>query len=159
MGATRQQITLPGGGTLFVRKLKQEDFIEIGQAPAALVQEAGKKRTARQLTPEEAKWFEQCNKIILTRCTTPVVDADGKRRRIVDKPFAEAAEHELSIEEMDDADAVAIIKAVSDFTGLGEEAGRKARPFPEEPPVAGGAGPDGHALPPAAPPAPAPEPG
>lgn len=142
MHTTRKTITLPSGATVAIRKMKGSDFISLGEAPAAFAD--GKPREKdKPPTAEELNWVVASNTIILTKCTGPVCHPDGTQRLIVDKPFASTPETDLSIEEMEDADAEAIITAVSEFTQCGKEAARKARPFPAEQTLAGGPGPNG----------------
>lgn len=146
----RKQITLPSGATVLVRKMSQWDFLELGEAPAAL---ADNVRKAETLTPKQVQWSAKVNRIILAKCTGPVVGADGSWRRIVDKPFSDCTEAELCIDEMNDQDVDAIVTAVTELTQAGREAGAKARAFPQEQTVAADAGPNGAPLPNAAEPA------
>lgn len=145
MHTTRKTITLPSGATVVIRKMKGSDFIELGEAPASLADAPERARDSKP-TAKELEWMAGSNRVILSRCTGPVCFQNGTRRRIVDRPFAETGESELSIEEMDDADAAAIITAVSEFTQCGREAARKAQPFPAEQALAAGPASDGEVL-------------
>jgi hypothetical protein len=123
----RKTITLPSGVTAVVRKLSYMDFLGADRIPAALtVAEGGQKAD-----PEKALEFAATlGRISLTKACGAITQADGKRLRIVAKPFADLAEGEVAIEELDDADAAAIIGAVSELSGMTQEAGREAAPFP-----------------------------
>lgn len=147
--STRKTLTLPSGATVLIRKMKGRDFFELGEAPASL-----EKRTERHpqdpLRPDELAWLVASNNLILTKCTGPICDPDGSKRTLVNKPFALTSEAEISIEELEDEDGEAIIKAVNEFSQEGREAGRQALKFPHEPALSPDAGSSGDALRPAA---------
>lgn len=151
MQPTRQTLTLPSGATVLIRKMKGRDFLELGEAPASIEKRAP---DAPALKPHELAWLVASNNLILTRCTGPLCFPDGTKRVIVNKPFALTSEAEISIEELDDADAEAILTAVTAFSNEGREAGRKALKFPSEPALAPDPGCGGEALPSAPEPAP-----
>jgi hypothetical protein len=70
-------------------------------------------------------------KTILTRCTGQIRYPDGTRKKIVDKHFDDSDDlTEISIEELDQADADKIVFEVQALSGL-KEAGAKPKPFPE----------------------------
>jgi hypothetical protein len=146
MNPTRKTITLPSGATVLIRKMKGRDFFELGEAPRDI-----EKRTAESppLKAHELAWLVESNNLILTKCTGPICYPDGTKRTIVNKPFAQTSEAELSIEELDDVDGEAIIAAVTAFSDEGREAGREALKFPNEQALAANAGSPGRALQPA----------
>lgn len=79
-------------------------------------------------------------KFAITNPNNGPLEFQGESLRIVDKPKAEAGE--IALDELEQADADAILKAVLDFSGL-SKAGQEARAtFPEGPEPGGATAPD-----------------
>jgi hypothetical protein len=140
---TRRLINLPSGATASIRKLCARDFIEFGNIPDVL---SGKAKEGRAPSKQEIEWGDKCVRVMLTRCCSRI-QSEGQSFRIVDAPFADCKDDEISIEEMDQADAQAIVNAVQEFSGLTKEAAQRAKPFPEKSPAAYQPSPDGENLP------------
>jgi len=73
-------------------------------------------------------------RLILTRCTGSVRFSDSVRKKIVDKPNIDDLDEltEISIEQLDQADAEMIVEEVSAISKIGKEAAEHiAKPFPE----------------------------
>jgi hypothetical protein len=140
MNKTRIDIVLPvSGGRLSIRKARWQDYLPLGEAPAALA-EVPELKGEKKITPAQLEYTVRATNLMLVNCTTRVRFDDGRLLRIVDKSFAECdPATELTIEEMDDADATAIIKAINEFTGMSKEAAQAAKPFPAEQTTAGDA--------------------
>lgn len=137
MQPTRKQLTLPSGAKCVVRKLSVQDFaLHAGHIPQAFIEEV--RKTGRKAIENSAQNEKQlaelvrAGSIILLECCSPLTMPDGRRLTIVDTPLDKAGENEITIGEMDDADAQAIISAVTELTSLTKEAAEKARPFREE---------------------------
>jgi hypothetical protein len=128
----QKQITLPSGAKCVIRKLRAEDFQGIGKVPLLFSEPKrnGVSPKAEEMKPEDIEWVSRFGEAILTKCVSPL-DCDGEKLRIVDCPFHECSDGEISIEVLDQADAAAIISAVQELSGLGKEAGEQARTFPE----------------------------
>jgi hypothetical protein len=82
---------------------------------------------------------------MLTRCCSRILH-NGESYRIVDAPFADAKDDEISIDEMPQEDAQAIVTAVQEFSGMTKEAAQRAKPFPQEPEASRQPPPDGEDL-------------
>ncbi|HMJ67173.1 MAG TPA: hypothetical protein VK615_17645, partial [Candidatus Binatia bacterium] len=63
-------------------------------------------------------------RLILTRCTGSVRFSDSVRKKIVDKPNIDDLDEltEISIEQLDQADAEMIVEEVSAISKIGKEA-------------------------------------
>lgn len=112
----RKKITLPSGATIVIHKLNtfNEPFLtprRRGEGDADL--ESGMRLT----------------KFALTNPNNGPLLFEGEALRIVDKPKADAGE--ITIEELEQADANAIFSEIIEFSGL-TKAGQEARKtFPE----------------------------
>lgn len=135
---SRKTITLPSGAACTIRKMKAADFLAFGRIPElfAAANRTGKKPDPEKMTPEDITWFAKLGARILTHCVGPLT-MDGQTVRIVDKPWADCAEGEIAIEELEQGDANAIATAVKEFSGAGKEGAEEARTFPEQPAASG----------------------
>jgi hypothetical protein len=117
---TRKLIELPSGARVKIRCLSVYDLMLIEQPPK---------------NPTEAQRIAagvSMVRAILTRCTGQIRAKDGTRKRIVDKHFDDADDlTEITIEELDQADADKIVAEVHALSNL-KEAGDKPKPFPEK---------------------------
>lgn len=131
---TRQTVELPSGAKVTIRKLCGSDFLGVGNIPVALTVAA---KANGEHSPSQAhiEYGVKLSTIMLTRCCGPI-QFEGESLRIVNKPFAETGTGEISIEELEQADAEAIVQAITKFSGLGKEAAAAARPFPDGPEAA-----------------------
>lgn len=125
----RKQITLPSGATCVVRKLSRLDFIGSDRIPQAFPL-VDPNRPSQAPTPELQDFAAALGRISLVKACGAITQPDGRRLRIVQKHFAECGPDEMAVEEVSDADADAIINAVAELTGMTQEAGREAAPFP-----------------------------
>lgn len=135
----RKLITLPSGGTCYIRKLIANDYIAIGDIPSTIQDGDSHKREPTE--DEKKKMFERgiaTQRVIFTRCISPIRFFDSGTRKterltVVDKPFGAAAENEIEIEALDQADAVFIVHEVLSFSDmLRKEAGDSAQTFQQE---------------------------
>lgn len=129
----RKQITLPSGATCVVRKLSRMDFVGEDRLPQAFPASVAAPEPDQPLPPEAIDFAAKLGRIALTKACGAIVKPDGTRVRIVSKHLADCSDAEITVEEMDDRDADAIINAVSELTGMTREAGREAAPFPAGP--------------------------
>jgi len=129
---SRKTIKLPSGATITIRKLAGYDFAKLGDWPLAFDRKPG---NGSQSPTSDKKSFEfgvKMAKLILTDCTGPMT-FEGETLCIVNKPFNDTTETELSIDELEQADAECIIDEVKRFSGMGKEAAETGRTFPEKP--------------------------
>ena len=149
---TTRRLTLPSGATILVRKLAVGDFQSLGKVPSTLG-EADRLRLRdakpETMTPADFDFIVKLTTLILTRCCGPL-EFEGESLTLVDKPFAECADTEIAISQVEQADANEIVQAVNALSGMTKEAATKIRPFPEEPGAPADVRPPGEALPPAA---------
>ena len=124
----RKQIELPSGATIVIAKLNvfNEPFITPGKKDEAETQ--GMKLSMFALTNPNNGPFSY----------------NGEEARLVNKPVAGAGE--ITIGEIDQADADAIINSVVEFSGLTKSASEARKTFPEGPAQTGEHPPAGHAL-------------
>lgn len=143
MSETRKTITLPSGATVKVRKLSALDLaIETGE-----VRSVGPSSKSKP-TEKDIEFGLKVVRIALTKCTGKVAFPTGAKK-IVDKGLDDSNDAtEITIEELDQADADAIVSAVFELSGIGGAA--NAAKFPEEQAANGGSGLDSPALPQAA---------
>jgi hypothetical protein len=140
-----RSLTLPvSGATVRVRKLKQLDFLEVGDVPAALSEDIQKRSASLKVSKEALLFGAKIIRIALLKCCSELKFSDGTLK-IVDKPESEPGE--ITIEELDDLDANSIVDAVKSLSGMTKEAAEKARPFPKKQKVAGEPGPSSQAVP------------
>lgn len=131
---TRKEIQLPSGAVAVIRPLSMLDVATIGQPPASLA----RRKPEDPLTEKELAWHVAHNRTVLARCVGTIRWQNPPRSaRIVDKPFDECREDEITVEDLPDADAVAILDAVA---GLRKEAADAVRTFPAARPEAGAVG-------------------
>lgn len=97
MTETRKLLSLPSGARVKIRRLSSFDLCGL---PPEIQQEPGKAAN------------NELVRVILTRCTGAIRFSDSDKRKIVDKPFFDCDLSELSVEELDQADATAIFEAV-----------------------------------------------
>lgn len=148
MQPTRKTITLPSGATVKVRKLSALDLAsEIGEIKTLAL--AGDKPKS-QPSQKDIEFGSRVVRIALTKCTGKIVFGDSAKR-IVDKHFSESDDAtEITIEELDQADADAIVSAVFELSGIGGATASVAK-FPEEQAASGAGGQAGAAIQEAAP--------
>ena len=172
---TRKQLTLSSGATCWIRKVCAQDYIAHGNADiptlfadAALVKARAQKN---ELTPKEIQSLLRMTRIVLLCCVSPLqflppgsasVPAGSASvpasteiipppapRKIVDKPFWDRAENEITIEELDPEDAQKIVEEIAILSRMTKEAALAARPFPAEQETPGSTAPSSEAVRPA----------
>lgn len=131
---TRQKLNLPSGATCVVRKLSAADFaLHTGDIP---IFNNGADKPVKDGPPDARAIAQgvQYVKLALLCACSPITLADGRRLRIVDKELDQLREGEITIGEMDDADAQAVFNAVAELSGVmrKEAAPSAAKPFPAE---------------------------
>lgn len=148
----RKEITLPSGGKCLVRKMGQSDYLASGRT-LFFVQLHEQRRTRKETTisdDEAVKLLEgmsDLTKVKLTRCCGAITMPGGERFKIVDKPNVDDVQSgEVSIEELDQADAEAICAAVDQLSGTTKEAAEAAQSFPETQERSGDVAPAGEVL-------------
>jgi len=135
MNQTRQKLTLPSGATCVVRKLSAADFaLHTGDVP---VFNNGVATPERPGEPDIKAIVQGVHymRIALLCCCSPITLPDGRRLRIADKELDQLKDGEITIGEMDDADAQAVFNSVAELSGvMRKEAvnGQAAKPFPAE---------------------------
>lgn len=121
--------------------------MEVGEAPASL-QRRAKAKESRPLTDAELAWQVRSSRALLLHCTGRIRWPSGEGARLVDKPFDECRPDEMTIEDLSDADANAILEAVA---ALRKESAEAVQTFRAPKPEADDdAGHNGEALPGAA---------
>lgn len=155
MNQTRKKITLPSGATCVIRKLAAKDLATYcGDVPVFAPELTG--RTPKAEAPADPKLVAQgvaYMTVALLCCCSPLTLEDGRKLKIVEKPLDEAADSEITIGELDDADAKAIFDGVVELSGIvvpesGKEAAKAAVPFPAEQKIPEELGFHGQSLPP-----------
>lgn len=136
MQPTRKKIELPSGGICVVRRLSPIDCVGLSGIPAAFA-EPREGAKVSQPTKEQLEFGEKVTRIIISRCCSAITRTDLSKVTVCDKPLDELKHNEISIEELDQADAEAIVAEVTALSNMGKEAAAKAKPFPAEPKVAG----------------------
>lgn len=99
----RKEITLPSGGTVFIRPPSMLDMVELGEMPPT--------DTSGARTASKSDWSIKATTLLLRTCTGLIRWPDHKAR-IVDKPFDECTAEEMTIEDLSDEDASAILTAI-----------------------------------------------
>lgn len=155
MKPERKKVTLPSGATLVMRKVCGMDYMlaGCGEFPDFLriVSAKEPEKSIAKMPPAKMAEWHRLSLAVIARCCSPVRFPDGSKLKLVAKELDECGDDEMTLEELDQLDFEAIQQA---FTDMSQEAGRKARPFPEQPKTAGDAPPSGEVLPlPAEPPA------
>src|ERR1051326_7813657 len=146
-----KRITLPSGGSCLVRKISQRDYIASGLMPVILrlskMTETDVRKKASE--EEEAKAIEHLTRMVevkLFNCVGKISYPDGRTVRIVDKRFDDCKDDEISIDEVSQADAAAIVEAVDELSGLRKEAAAAASKFRQGPADGSGDSPAGDVL-------------
>jgi len=150
----RQKITLPSGGVCMVRKVSGRDFIAGGLAP--VISELKIQRAKRAAGPartedapidmREVELVAKCQTMMLCRCVGEITFPGDEKVRIVDKPFDQCSDSEISIEEIDQEDANFLAATINRLSGLTKEAAVAAAPFPEGQAPAAGVAPDSEGI-------------
>lgn len=148
MKPERKKITLPSGATLVMRRVTGMDYVLAGCAEfpdfLRIVSDKEPEKALAKMTPAKMAEWHRLSLAVIARCCSPLRAADGSKCKLVAKELDECGDDEMTLEELDQADFEAIQTA---FTELSQEAGRKARPFPEQSQAAGDAAPAGENLP------------
>jgi hypothetical protein len=102
---TRKKVTLPSGATVFIRRFNARDFFEAGGDPAKPDDQAVNVKLASRA---------------LSSCTWGF-EFKGERFKITDKRTEDCAADELSIDDLEQADADSIMSAVLEFSAPKKE--------------------------------------
>lgn len=139
----RTEITLPSGGVVMLRPPSMLDVMEVGDPPASLQRRARTKEKS-PLTDAELAYHLRSTRAVLLHCTGLIRWKDHSAR-IVDKPFDECRDGEITVEDLSDDDARAILEAVG---SLRQETAEAVQTFPEaQSPDAGNPRRNGETLP------------
>ena len=127
----RKLLTLPSGAVVMIRKLLARDYLTSKEIPIMDLVGKRSKASQEEISSDNIQVSIVLAKIILTACTSQFVFG-GVTYRIVDKATADCADNELSIEDLDQADADAIVAEVNSFSGWTPQAAEAAKPFLSE---------------------------
>lgn len=133
MQETRKRIKLPSGGFVTIRKLSPMDTLSVGFIPQAFPESEAKRRRGESTGPsaEEIAQGIKLSIIALTRCASRITVKDGRKLRIVDKELDECGPDEITVGELDQDDASAIVQSVNELSALTKEATLAVKPFSE----------------------------
>lgn len=118
------------------------DYAEAGQIPDVL-SVAEKAEVKTELEEQKLKANPKTEakhvafgiktvKLALTRACSRLRLPDGTQVKIVDKELDDLEPGEITVYEVDQADSNAIWKTVNELSGVGKEAAKAAKLFPEE---------------------------
>lgn len=102
------------------------DVMEVGDPPASL-QRRARTKDKSPLTDAELAYHLRSTRAVLLRCTGLIRWKD-RSARIVDKPFDECGANEMTVEDLSDEDARAILDAVG---SIRQETAEAVQAFPE----------------------------
>lgn len=132
MPARFKDITLSDGATC--RVIPPNRFVRMaaGPPPKSLVTDAKKKAddAPRDYTPDELDWLVRSQKIQLVHCVSVLTAPNGFTRRLVQKPFSEAAPNELAIDALPEEDLALLLDTLNEFD---KEVAATAATFPAPP--------------------------
>lgn len=109
------------------------DTLSMGFIPQAFPEAEAKRRRGESVEPsaEEISQGAKLTLIALTKCASRITTKDGRKLRIVDKELDECRPDEITVGEMTQADAQAIVQAINELSGATEEATLAVKPFSE----------------------------
>ena len=132
---SRKQITLPSGATVIIGRINQWGFLEIvkdlGIANIEAVRKMAEPKEINDLDVDATLRNVGMMRKLIVKSTSLMRDG-GQTYRIVDKPFADCGAGELSVDELESEDAIAIFNEAMKLAGLAAADGDAAKPFPEE---------------------------
>lgn len=145
---TRKRIALPSGGFVTVRKLSPMDTLSLGFIPQAFPDADTKRKRGQSTEPsaEEIAQGVRLSIIALTKCTSRITAKDGSKLRIVDRELDECGADEITVGELEQDDASAIVQAVNELSALTKEATLAVKPFPEKQEATDSSSPAGETL-------------
>lgn len=147
MNPTRKTVILPSGASCKIRRLSAHDVaLTAGDIPIIAPDAGGE---GKKLTDKAIELGLRITRAALTRCTGKLTYPDGTQKQIVDKSIDDSDdEKEITIEELDQADADFLAAEIFALSGMRKEAAPEGvKPFPEKPESNGNAGCDSEALP------------
>lgn len=118
-------LTLPNGATADIIAPNNFILLQAGNPPRSL-QRNGVGSPDRDLNDVELNWLVHHQKILLTRCVSPLRFPDGRVERLVDKPWADTPAGEISLEALDQPTADLL---AAEIGKLREEAAASAATF------------------------------
>ncbi len=129
MNPTSKLVTLPDGTKCKVRRINASDMLACGTIPDVFAD--GK--PASNADPKAKEFGINMTRAIIANCVGALVQTDGKRIKIVDKPFDSTTENEISVDEfMSTDEANTLVAEVMALSGFGQAAQDAARPFSSE---------------------------
>lgn len=133
----RKTIVLPSGARCKIRRLQMMDYaLGSGDLPVvdlnAIQKAASEPPQDEKIDPDQLKERLKMARVILLRCTGPLIYPGGLKRRIVPKPFYDCDDGEIAVEELADEDAVEILRQVNALSLVSKEVAAQAAAFPEE---------------------------
>jgi hypothetical protein len=131
----RKILTLPSGATCQIRALAAMDFLGSNASiPSTIIEGKLKGKTAEEVAPllgeKELAWYGTLVRVAILKACGAIMDG-GRRFKIVDKAHYECGPGEITIEDLEQADADMIFREVSALSNLGKEAAEAAGNFPE----------------------------
>ena len=129
---TRQKLTLPSGGTCVVRALSAMDWLAMPRKPQAFPQSSNAQEPDDDAL--DAKRVEETAAMleaIIVRCCSPITWGDERKRIVIGKDLDELGDDEITLEELSQDDANAIVAASAEVNSLTKEAGDSVGSFPE----------------------------
>lgn len=129
MNPTSKLVTLPDGTKCKVRRINASDMLACGTIPDVFAD--GK--PANNSDPKAREFGVKMTRAIIANCVGALVQPDGKRVKIVDKPFDSTTENEVSVDEfLSTEEANLLVAEVMELSGFGKAAQDAARPFSSE---------------------------
>lgn len=107
--------------------------------------EGAKDAKPEKMSPQQVAFGVKMARIAILECCSAIT-WKGRRLKVVDKEMDLCQPTEITIGELDDADAQMIVNEVMNLTNLTREAAEKAKPFPQEQKTDGATPPAGPAL-------------
>lgn len=136
---TRHNLTLPSGGTCVVRALSALDLGKMPIKPAAFpnperFKEVAAEGSLESLTDVEIGNVAKVMEFILlseNRICSPITWGNDRRRVVSNKDLDEVCDDEITVEELPQADADAIVGKVFELGSMTKEAGQSLGTFPQ----------------------------
>ena len=128
---TRQKLTLPSGGTCVVRALSAMDWLAMPRKPQAFPQSSSAEPDDGELDQKRVEETAAMLESIIARCCSPITWGDERKRIVIGKDLDELGDDEITLEELSQDDANAIVAASAEVNSLTKEAGDSVGNFPE----------------------------
>lgn len=128
---TTRKLSLPSGGTCKVRRLTPRDFLKVGTIPDVLA-DPGKHKDAKADKDASLAYSIRMNEVILCDCLSPITDAKGNLKRVVNKSAFDCSDSEENCDLFATSDdGAAVVEAVLELSGFRESDREALVPFPQ----------------------------